>query len=113
MGSRKLGRDHIVILYLPSPHRLTDENLQVAIDEVIAFCGARNSTTLIVGRGWSDDARSRNAIELLSGNQTAICDVRIEKQSLNLQLSYLEYRFSTKYAMNSASYELTHPAPML
>jgi hypothetical protein len=113
VGSRKVGRDHIVILYLPSPHALTDDNLEMAINEVLAFCGSRNATTLIVGRGWSDDARSRNAIELLSGSGTAICDVRFETQSLHVQLAYLEYRSSTKYLMNPASYELVHPSPML
>ena len=113
VGSRKLGRDHIVILYLPSPHSLTEEHLQAVFHEVISFCESRNATTLIVGRGWSEDSRSRNAIELLSGGQTATCDVRLDNQSLHLQLSYLEYRSSTKYVMNPASYELSHPAPML
>jgi hypothetical protein len=112
VGSGKLGRDHIVILYLPSPHSLTDEHLHVVIDEVIAFCESRNATTLIVGRGWSDDTRSRNAIELLSGSQTATCDVRLDDQILHVQLGYLEYRSSTKYLMNSASYELTDPTPV-
>ncbi len=107
-GSRKLGRDHVAILYLPSPHSLTEEHLQAVFDEVISFCESRNATTLIVGKGWSEDSRSRNAKELLSGGQTATCDVRLDNQSLHLQLSYLEYRSSTKYGMNPASYELTH-----
>ena len=113
VGSRMLGRDHIVILYLPSPHNLSHADQQRLINDVGAFCRSRNSTTLIVGSGWSDDARSRKTIELLSENGTAICDVRFDTQSLHVQLAYLEYRYSEKYLMNPASYELAPPPPML